>query len=523
MANTSANSKRIAKNTLLLYVRMLLIIIVGLYTSRIVLKTLGVSDYGIYNVVGGIVSMLAFLNSAMVAASQRFISFELGTGDYGRLKKVFCTSVSIHIALAVIILLVAETIGLWFVNTHLNIPPERMTAANWVYQCSILTLILTVVSVPYNSCIVAHEHMKAFAYVSIVEAVLKLLIVYILLMGNIDKLILYAILIVVVAFIVRMIYGVYCKRHFEECSYRFVFDYKLFKEMFAFAGWSVIGNLGFSFKDQGSNIILNLFFGTTVNAARGIAMQVNGIVSNFSSNFTMALNPQITKQYAAGNVEASRILVYAGCRYSFYLLLLIAIPVMVNRDYLLNLWLGNVPEYTSQFLMLALISALINVMASPLVNALQATGKIKVFQIAICIIMLCELPLAYLILSGGGKPYMAMYPTVLVMLVGLFARFVILKRLIPAYRLRYFTFCIVGRNLLIGIICFFLSQWIHAHFPENFVCFLLTSMLAFGISLVTIGLIGLSIGERIKLWAFVRNKSFKMKTRQICGKYSDGV
>ena len=311
MTNASESNKRIAKNTLLLYFRMLLIIIVGLYTSRVVLNTLGVSDYGIYNVVGGIVAMLAFLNSAMVAASQRFISFELGTGNIERLKKVFCTSVSIHIVLAGIIFLIAETIGLWFVNTHLNISIERMEAANWVYQCSILTLLLTVVSVPYNSCIVAHEHMKAFAYVSIVEAVLKLLIVYLLLLGNFDKLILYSILVVAVALIIRIIYGIYCKQHFEECTYRFVFDKQLFKEMFAFAGWSVIGNLGFSFKDQGSNIILNLFFGTTVNAARGIALQVNGIISNFSNNFTRSLTPQNTTKYSVGDVVSSVKFVFA--------------------------------------------------------------------------------------------------------------------------------------------------------------------------------------------------------------------
>lgn len=333
MASGDSSNKRIAKNTLLLYFRMVLIIIVGLYTSRVVLNTLGVSDYGIYNVVGGIVSMLAFLNSAMVAASQRFISFELGTDDSERLKKVFCTSVSIHIVLALIIFLIAETLGLWFVNTHLNIPAERMGAANWVYQCSILTLMLTVVSVPYNSCIVAHEHMKAFAYVSILEAVLKLLVVYLLLVGAVDKLVLYAILVAAVAFVIRIIYGIYCKRHFEECTYRFVLDRKLFKEMFAFAGWSIIGNLGFSMKDQGSNIILNLFFGTAVNAARGIAMQVNGIISNFSNNFTMALNPQITKQYAAGGTKASMELVYLGCRFSFFLLLMIVIPVFINMDY----------------------------------------------------------------------------------------------------------------------------------------------------------------------------------------------
>ena len=498
VATTAENNKRIAKNTLLLYFRMLLIIIVGLYTSRVVLNTLGVSDYGIYNVVGGIVAMLAFLNSAMVAASQRFISFELGTGNIERLKKVFCTSVSIHIVLAGIIFLIAETIGLWFVNTHLNIPAERMEAANWVYQCSILTLLLTVVSVPYNSCIVAHEHMKAFAYVSIVEAILKLLIVYLLLLGNFDKLILYAILIVAVALIIRIIYGIYCKRHFEECTYRFVFDKQLFREMFAFAGWSVIGNLGFSFKDQGSNIILNLFFGTTVNAARGIALQVNGIISNFSNNFTMALNPQITKQYAAGDVEASVKLVYAGCRYSFYLLLLIAVPVMINIDYLLQLWLGTVPEYTSQFLMLALVAALLYGMAPPLVTALQATGKIKVFQLAFCILTLSELPFVYWVLINNGEPYYAMYPTIIITFIGLFVRFVLLKRLVPIYKMRYFTFNIVCKNLLIGSVCFFLAQWIRNFFSINIVSFILTSLIAFCNSAIVIYIIGLSANERHK-------------------------
>ena len=227
---TTPNNKRIAKNTALLYFRMLLTIIIGLYTSRVVLNTLGVSDYGVYNIVGGIVAMLAFLNAAMVASSQRFISFELGIGNLEKLKTVFCTSVSIHVLLAGIILLVAETVGLWFVNTRLNIPSERMEAANWVYQYSILTLILTIISVPYNSCIVAHEHMKAYAYVSIVEVFLKLLVVYLLQLGCFDKLVLYAMLMTIVAFIVRFIYVFYCKRHFSECIYHFIFNKDLFKD-----------------------------------------------------------------------------------------------------------------------------------------------------------------------------------------------------------------------------------------------------------------------------------------------------
>lgn len=496
MASLESNNKRIAKNTILLYLRMLLTIVVGLYTSRVVLNTLGVSDYGVYNVVGGIVAMLSFLNSALTAASQRFISFELGRGDKDKLKTIFCTSVTIHAVLALIIFIIAETVGLWFVNTHLNIEPARMTAANWVYQCSILTFMLTIVSVPYNSCIVAHEHMNAFAYVSILEVILKLLIVYLLLVINYDKLITYGILVLCVAFIIRLIYGLYCKKHFEECTYHFTFDKTLFKEMFSFAGWSVVGNLGFSFKDQVANVILNIFFGTVVNAARGVALQVNGIISGFSSNFIMALNPQITKQYATGNTQNSMNLVYAGCRYSFYLLALVSIPIIINMDYILKLWLYKVPEYTSEFLRLALVAALINSIAQPLVTALQATGKIKVFQISICIVMLLELPLSYMILYFGGKPYMAMYPTILVTFIGLFTRFIILKKLVPTYKLTYFTFIIVGKNIMIGIICYIISTFIHNMFNTTLIGVIINSLISCIITFIIIYLLGISNKER---------------------------
>lgn len=496
MASTAENNKRIAQNTLLLYFRMLLTIVVGLYTSRVVLNTLGVSDYGVYNVVGGIVAMLSFLNSALTAASQRFIAFELGRGDIDKLKKIFCTSVTIHAALAIIIFVIAETVGLWFVNTHLNIDADRMVAANWVFQFSIFTFMLTVLSVPYNSCIVAHEHMNAFAYISILEVTLKLFIVYLLLVINYDKLITYSILVFGVALVIRLMYGIYCKRHFEECTYHFILDKKLFKEMFSFAGWSVVGSLGFSFKDQVANVILNLFFGTVVNAARGIAMQVNGIISGFSNNFMMALNPQITKQYAAGKFDNSVRLVYAGSRYSFFLLLLISIPVMINMDYLLKLWLYTVPKYTSEFLQLALIAALINSMAMPLVTALQATGKIRTFQISVCVIMLCELPLAYFILLFGGKPYMAMYPTVLVAFISLFARFIILRQFVPEYKLGYFTFLIVGKNILLGSLCYVLAFFMHSFFPVNFITLLLTSAIACIIVVFVVYTFGITTNER---------------------------
>lgn len=496
MKNTEENNKRIIKNTLLLYIRMLFTIIIGLYTSRVVLDVLGVSDYGIYNIVGGIITMLAFLNVAMTGASQRFISFELGRQNKERLKLVFCTSILIHFSLAGIIFIIAETLGLWFINTHLNIDPSRMIAANYTYQCSILSFILTIISVPYNSCIVAHEHMKAYAYVSILEISLKLLIAYLLPILPADKLICYAIMSLSIALIIRIVYGIYCKRHFEECSFHFIYDHQLFKSMFSFAGWNTLGNLGFSIKDQGANIILNIFFGTTINAARGIAIQVNSIINNFAQNFLMALNPQITKEYACNNIQQSVKLVYTGCKFSFYLLTLISIPFILNKEYLLGLWLKDVPDYTSLFLQLTLIIASIEVLSYPLTTALQATGKIKFVQISVCIIMLCELPAAYLILKYGGEPYMTMYPTLISSIIKLCVRFYLLKTYIPLYNTKYFFQVIVLKSITIAICCFYISYCIKALFDTNFISLIINIILSVIINILIISILGLSSNEK---------------------------
>ena len=503
MSSTSENNKRIAKNTLLLYIRMFVSIIIGLYTSRVILEVLGVSDYGVYNVVGGIVAMFAFLNSAMTAASQRFISFELGTGNFEKLKKVFSTSVEIHFVIAFIIFLLAETIGLWLLNTKLNIEPDRMVAANWVYQSAIFSFMLTVVSVPYNSCIVAHEHMQAFAYISILDVILKLIIVIILTVIPFDKLISYSILLLLVSLTIRTIYSVYCKRNFKECSFKWIYDKNLFRSMFSFAGWSLVGNLGFTIKDQGSNIVLNFFYGTVLNAARGVAMQVNGIVSSFSNNFIMAINPQITKQYAAGNIKEYVNLVYTGCRLSFFLLSIITIPILINIDYLLNLWLGeNTPTYASDFLFYALWASVIASIASPTVYALQATGRIKLFQIVICIIMVCEMPLAYIILKLGYKPYYMMFATLFVTFLGLVARIILLKRLVNEYSIRYFILNILLKNLALIILSFFISLYIKQLLSENIVNLIISSLLAVVITIITIYVAGITKKERV----FVNNK-----------------
>ena len=505
----SANNKRIAKNTLMLYFRMFIMTVVGLYTSRVVLQTLGVSDFGIYNVVGGIVSMMTFLNSAMVAASQRFLSFELGRHDNDRLSRVFCTSINIHAAICIIAFVVAETIGLWFVNAKLNIPDERMVAANWVYQASIMTFMINVMSVPYNSAIVAHEKMSAFAYISILDVVLKLLIVYLLLIFPYDKLIVYSILMVCVVTLIRLCYTVYCKRHFPECSYRLMKDWPLFKEMFSFAGWSVIGNLGFTFKDQLSNVILNLFFGPTVNAARGIGMQVTAHVKTFAHSFTMALNPQITKQYAAGNLDASRKLVYAGSRYTFYLLTLISIPVIINIDYILKLWLGIVPKYTSQFVVFSILVSLIYSLSECVTKAIQATGRIKWFQIGISLIMLGELPVAWLLLELGYPPYAAMWPALLTYSIAVFFRFWLIHSYVEGYSFKEYITTVILRCLIVICISYACCSFASSLIPDNFIGIIFSVILCLLITTCVIVIIGITKRERTTIYLVVRKKLHK--------------
>lgn len=508
----SSNSKRIAKNTLLLYFRMFITTLVGLYTSRVVLNTLGVSDYGIYNVVGGIISMASFLNSAMVAASQRFLAYELGKGAQGRTTRVFCTSVNIHAAICLVVFIAAETLGLWFINAKLNIPAERMAAANWVYQASIVTFIINVLSVPYNSAIVAHEKMSAFAYISILDVSLKLLIVYLLRMLPFDKLIVYSILMVCVVAFIRMCYTVYCRRHFPECRYRFVVDVPLFKEMFSFAGWSIVGNMGFTLKDQLSNILLNLFFGPTVNAARGIGMQVSTHVNSFAHSFTMALNPQITKQYAAGNIEASRRLVYAGSRYTFYLMMLVAIPVIINIDVVLRLWLGTVPEYTGQFVIFSILTSLLYAMSECVTKAIQATGRIKWFQIGISVIMLGELPIAWALLKAGCPPYAVMWPALFTYSVAVFFRFWLIRRYVAGYHFREYLFQVVlrcGAIFAVSIVLCFLT----CRFRDGFAGLVLSVLSCLVISGIVVAFLGMYRGEREMLMSRISGMLHRGKNK----------
>lgn len=402
--NESSHNKRIAKNTLLLYFRMLLTMAVALYTSRVVLATLGVEDYGIYNVVGGVVTMFSFISGCMSTATQRYITFELGKGSIKRLQEVFNVSILIHGIVSLVVLFVAETIGLWFLWNKMQIPAGRLDAAFWVYQSSVLATLVMIMSVPYNATIIAHERMSAFAYISVLDVLLKLGIVYLLLLFDADKLILYAVLMVIVQLAVRICYGWYCKRNFEETRIRLTWDKYLTKEMLSFAGWSIVGNVAYVAYTQGINVLLNIFFGPVVNAARAISVQVQHAVNMFSQNFQTAINPQITKNYAASNYGEMYSLIYRSSKFTFFLLLLLSLPVMIETEHMLSLWLTVVPDNTVIFTRLILCTTIIDSVANPLMVAATATGNIRRYHLIVGGCLLTIIPLSYLVLKLGYSP-----------------------------------------------------------------------------------------------------------------------
>lgn len=414
----------------MLYIRMLLTMAVSLYTSRIILNTLGVEDFGIYNVVGGFVTMFGFLNSAMASATQRFLSFEIGKKDFKQLGNVFSMSVNIHLLIAFIILILAETIGLWFLNTQLTIPPERLIAAKWVYQFSILALIVNMLSVPYNAAIIAHERMNIFAWVSIIEVSLKLLIVFMLQWFGFDKLKLYAILVFSVSLFIRMIYGIYCSRNFKESRFRIYWDKQLFKTLASYAGWNLWGNIAAVIMGQGINVVLNIFFGPVVNAARGIAFQVRAAMNSFVQNFQMAMNPQIIKSYASGDHKYMHQLIFQGAKYSFFLLFMLSLPVLLETEYILKLWLKTVPEYTVIFTRLVLINILIDSISGPLMTAAQATGKIKLYQGVVGGLLILNLPISYLFLHWGYPPQITLWISIGISIIAFLSRLAIVSPLV---------------------------------------------------------------------------------------------
>lgn len=468
---------------------------ITLYTSRVILNALGVEDYGIYNVVGGVVAMFSLISGSLSNAISRFITFELGRGDIKRLGIIFSTSVNIQLGLSLLIMILGAVIGGWFLNTHINIPEGRMTAANWVLYCSLLMFCINLISIPYNACIIAHEHMAAFAYVSILEASLKLLICYLIVVSPVDKLISYAILLVIVALIIRFVYGIYCNRHFEECHYRLIYDRTLLRQMGSFAGWQFLANGCWLFNTQGVNILINMFFGVALNAARGIATQVDGAIQQFVNNFMTAVNPQITKNYAAGKIKEMFILVCRGAKFSYFLLMLFAIPVMLETEYVLTLWLKNVPDYTVMFLRLTIIGSMLNMLGGTGLTACMATGSIKLYSIWITSVGILVFPLTWIAFKCG-LPVESTYIIFIIVYIGVtIVRLYIMKGLLHFPPI-LFVHKVIVPMLIVTPIAIILPYLVVNSLTPSFWRLCITIVVSLISSSVTIFFIGLTGSER---------------------------
>ncbi len=511
MSVVSSNNKRIAKNTILLYIRMILLMLIGLYTSRVVLDSLGVNDYGIYNVVGGVVSMFTMISGALSASISRFITFELGKGDIKKLNLVFSTSVTIQIVMALIFALFAETIGLWFVNEKLVIEHSRLIAANWVYQFSILTFMINIISVPYNAEIIAHEKMSVFAYITIIEGLGKLFVAWAIVFTGRDKLILYALLLLMIAIAIRAIYGVYCKKHIQECTYHFVYDRTILKNMFSFAGWNMIGATSAVCRDHGGNIIINLFFGTAVNGARAIAIQVSSVLQHFVGNFQTALNPQIIKNYASGNREDMIKLVFRGARFSYYILFIIALPFFINADYVLSLWLKVVPEHTSAFLRLVLLFTLFESLSGPLMTAMYATGIIRNYQIVVGGIQLLNLPISYIFLYYGFPCEVVFIIAIILSFFAMVARLFMLKPLVQL-SISSFMIRVWGNVMIVSFISTIIPFLFSYNLHSSFLVFLSTTFLCLLCSSFSILYIGCKNEERSVIYAYIQKEYCKARS-----------
>ena len=426
---TSHRTRRIAKNTLMLYVRMLFMMFMGLYTSRIVLQALGESDYGIYNVVGGVVAMFAMISGALNSAVSRFITFEMGKGSEAQLNKVYSTAVTIQLILAALVVAVAEPVGLWFIDNEMTIDPSRIPAARMVLHFSILAFAINLMSVPQMASITAHEKMSAYAAIGIMEGLLRFTVALLISRSSSDRLVYYAILMAATVLAVRLAYGIYCRRNFPECRYKPVFDRPLMKEMFSFAGWNFIGVTAGVLRDHGGNILVNVFSGSVaVNAARSVALQLSNAVQSFVTNFMTAVNPQITKSYAAGEKDYMFSLMRKSSRMAYYLLLVIALPVLFNMDALLALWLDEVPRMSVGFARLFLVLALSESLSGPLMTGMLATGKVRDYQILVGGLIMLNFPVSYIFLKFGAAPEVTVVVAIVISQICLFARLYMLRR-----------------------------------------------------------------------------------------------
>ena len=505
MDTTSENNKRIAKNTVFLYLRMLLIMLVGLYTSRVVLQVLGVSDYGIYSVVGGVIGMLGYFNILLSGGTSRFLTVALGKGDKSLLCSTFSTSLSLALISSLIVLLLGETIGLWFVINKLNIPEGRETAAIWVYHCALITSAIAILQNPFTASIISHEKMSVYAYISIFESLAKLGIVYLLLTVSYDKLETYAVLLSLVALVNLAFYAVYCRVSFFECRLRPSIDRTLLGEMFTYSGWNMLGSISSILNNYGINILLNIFFGTIVNASRGIASQVCGLVQQFCGNFQMAARPQITKYYAVGQIQDMTDLIIANARYSAYLVLLLIVPLGMNIEGVLNMWLTEVPQYAASFILLVFLQILFFALDGPVGIGIQAVGKMKLPNILSGIVYISIFPITYIVLKLGGSPITSYVVTILTTPVILFMDVFILRKY-TQFDVPLFCRKAIGSTLYVGAVSVLLPILMSFSLSGGVFATLLKLLVDFVYVAVIIFYCGLTSNDRNKVYHILRIK-----------------
>lgn len=480
------NNKRIAKNTLFLYVRMAIVMAINLYVTRVVLDVLGVSDYGVYNVVCGFVSMFGFLNTSMANGIQRFYNYELGKNGEDAVVKVYNTALIIQFVLAVGIVILTETIGLWYVNTKMVISPERIVAANWIFQFSVLSLVFVIMQIPYSAAILAYEKMDYYAIVSIIDVLMKLSIVLILPHLSGDSLILYGLLMMAISILNFILYYVYCHKKFHRLRFERIFDKSLFKSMLGFSGWNLFGSFAYVVKGQGVNVLINSFFGTAVNAANGIATQISSAILTFAANIVLAFKPQLTQSYAMGDYSRAKNLMFSMSKIAYTLMCVIAIPIMVEMDYVLTLWLSSdIPTYTHSFANLTIIATMIGILNTPITQMIHASGQMKKYQIATSIVICSILPISWLFLKLGYGATSVFVITIIIMVINQVVCLQVLHSIFKFSLTKYVKEVVVP-CIIITIIPLFavssISNAIGSFSIWNFIVVTIVNLLVVGIS-----------------------------------------
>lgn len=499
-----SNTARIAKNTVVLYVRMVITMIIALYSSRIVLEAIGIDDFGLYNAVCGVVGLLTFLRSSLTSATQRFLSYEMGLHDNGNIAKVFSVSLTTHFLIAIIVFVLAETIGLWFLNTHISIPIDRIQAANWIYQFSVFTLVVSLITVPYSADIISHERMTFYAFVSIIEALLKLLFAVLLLNSSYDRLIMYGAFMMLITIICFCLYWGYCRIQFKETKYYFIFEKDLFYKIFSFSGWTLLGQFAVVGANQGMSILVNIFHPLSVNAAMGVAQQINGAITGLTANFQTAFQPQITKSYAEHDYNYLNVLINYASKISFFLLFIVSIPVVINIDWILDLWLKEVPSYSNVFCICFIISSIANALSSPLWIAIFATGKVKMYQIIVSIVYLLDIIIVFGLFNYGMSPITAGVMKIITNAIIVIVRIYFSNKEISCFSINNYLKGVVIPCILSAILTIIISLLL-VYISYSTFTYIISQFIIIVISIVSAYYVGLNKLERIKLNNVSRN------------------